>query len=204
MDPLRLRLHTDRAVLHVPQPEDAAALLAYHQRNREHHAPFAPPRPAAFYTLLHWERRIPRWHAETRSGLAVWFALRAREAPASHERPTAGPILGHCHLFQILRGPQQSCLLGYALDREQVGRGLMAEAVREVVRFAFEELRLKRVVANHDPDNGRSARTLARVGFAVEGRAREALYTVSGWRDLIVTAIANPVPARVALPEEMG
>jgi ribosomal-protein-alanine N-acetyltransferase len=206
MDPLRLRLTTARAVLHVPQPADARAVLDYHVRNRDHLAAWAPPRPPAFFTLLHWERRIPRWHAEARTGVAVWLAIRQRRAEGWPERPSSpgSRILGHLHLFQILRGPQQSCHLGYGLDREQVGQGLMSEAVREVVRFVFEDLRLKRVVANHDPDNLRSARLLARAGFAVEGRAREALYTVEGWRDLVVTALSNPDAARVAQPEELG
>jgi len=212
MDPLRLRLYTPRAELHVPQADDAPALLDYHLRNREHLALWAPPRPPAYYTLLHWERRIPRWQAEVRRGLAIWLALREREAPAGpagaggpgHRGDRGDRIIGHCHLFHILRGPQQCCHLGYGLDREEVGQGLMSEAVREVVRFAFQELRLKRVVANHDPDNVRSARLLARAGFAVEGRACEALYTADGWRDLVVTALANPDASRVELPEEVG
>ena len=201
MDLARLRLRAARLVIHVPQAEDAPALLAYYARNADHLDRFAPPRPSGFLTLAHWERRIPRLQAEARSGLAIWLALRAREAPAAKGGEGGGPVLGHCHLFQILRGPQQCCHLGYGLDREQVGRGLMSEAVREVVRFAFEELRLKRVIANHDPENLRSARLLARAGFVVEGRAREALFTAQGWRDLVVTALANPDPSRVALPQ---
>jgi ribosomal-protein-alanine N-acetyltransferase len=80
----------------------------------------------------------------------------------------------------------------------------MSEAVAEVVRFAFEDLRLQRVVANHDPENARSARLLARAGFETEGRARRALFTAEGWRDLMVTARLNPDPARVALPAELA
>jgi ribosomal-protein-alanine N-acetyltransferase len=197
MDPAHLRLETPRAVLHVPRPDDAPALQDYHARNRGHLGAFAPPRPPGYDTLAYWQRRIPRMQAEARSGLAEWLALRDRRRPD-------GPLLGHCHLFQILRGPQQCCHLGYGLDREEVGRGLMSEAVREVVRHAFEDLRLKRVIANHDPDNARSARLLARLGFAVEGRAREALFTVAGWRDLVITALSNPDPARVSLPEELA
>ena len=50
-------------------------------------------------------------------------------------------------------------------------------------------LRLHRVQANHLPENQRSARLLQRLGFRVEGLAREYLYINGAWRDHVLTAL---------------
>jgi ribosomal-protein-alanine N-acetyltransferase len=53
-------------------------------------------------------------------------------------------------------------------------------------------LRLHRVQANHLPENQRSARLLQRLGFRVEGLAREYLYINGAWRDHVLTALTYP------------
>ncbi|MEM9194984.1 MAG: GNAT family N-acetyltransferase, partial [Myxococcota bacterium] len=72
------------------------------------------------------------------------------------------------------------------------GQGLMYEALARAIGFAFEELRLHRVMANHRPENRRSARLLERLGFHNEGFARDYLLIDGKWRDHILTALTNP------------
>ena len=68
----------------------------------------------------------------------------------------------------------------------------MFEALSAAINYTFVTLGLHRVVANYIPNNKRSARLLARLGFEIEGRARKLLLINGEWRDHILTAKINP------------
>ena len=59
--------------------------------------------------------------------------------------------------------------LGYWLGEPWWGRGLASEAVRRVVRFAFDDLSARQVTAGHFVDNPASGRVLEKCGFAYTG-----------------------------------
>lgn len=63
--------------------------------------------------------------------------------------------------------------MGYLLGRPYWGKGYMAEAAKELIRYAFEVLDLHRIEADIDPRNRPSARVLERNGFLKEGLLRE-------------------------------
>jgi ribosomal-protein-alanine N-acetyltransferase len=94
--------------------------------------------------------------------------------------------------MQIARGPFQSCVLGYQIDQRHEGRGLMLEALTACLGYMFREFKLHRVQASHRPENVRSARLLARLGFQSIGVAREYLFIDGAWRDHMLTALTNP------------
>jgi RimJ/RimL family protein N-acetyltransferase len=61
--------------------------------------------------------------------------------------------------------------LGYWLGQRHWGHGYADEAVRAVVAHGFGSLGLERLEAETDPENQRSARVLAKVGFRPVGQA---------------------------------
>jgi ribosomal-protein-alanine N-acetyltransferase len=63
-----------------------------------------------------------------------------------------------------------------------------------VCDYAFGPLGLHRIQANHLPENHRSASVLRRVGFGVEGLARELVLIEGRWRDHVLTALLAPRP----------
>jgi RimJ/RimL family protein N-acetyltransferase len=74
--------------------------------------------------------------------------------------------------------------LGWALDPVHAGRGLATEAVRELIRLCFEDLRLRRVTANCFAENEASWRLMERVGMRRElYTVRESLHRSEGWLD---------------------
>ena len=81
-----------------------------------------------------------------------------------------GSVIGGVRLTLERSG---SGTLGYGLGTEHWGQGIATEAVREVVRYAFEELRLHRVQAWVFANNAASQRVLEKVGFSYEGVLRE-------------------------------
>ncbi len=63
--------------------------------------------------------------------------------------------------------------IGYDLTPDAWGRGLMAEAVREMIRHGFESMRLNRIDALVYPENARSLRLLEKLSFKKEGLLRD-------------------------------
>lgn len=58
--------------------------------------------------------------------------------------------------------------IGYVLSHDYWGRGLMPEAVRRVIRFAFEEKGLDYLSVSHFTFNLRSKRVIEKCGFRFE------------------------------------
>jgi RimJ/RimL family protein N-acetyltransferase len=74
--------------------------------------------------------------------------------------------------------------LGWALDPAYRGRGLASEAVRELFRISFEELGLRRVIAQCFADNTASWRLMERLGMRREVHTvAESLHRSGAWLD---------------------
>jgi ribosomal-protein-alanine N-acetyltransferase len=187
-------LQTARLRITLADPDLAAAMASFVSVNREHLAPWSPARPEDYYSVDYWRRRAQDLRGEYDRGLSACFMVRRRA-------DTDSPVIGECNLTNIIRGPFQSCFLGYGLDRTVVGQGLMQEAARAVVAFAFHDLRLHRVAASYLPVNERSGRVLRALGFTVDGYARDYLFLDGAWRDHILTSLTNPA---LGAPEIMA
>lgn len=177
-----IELETRRLRIATPTPADAEAMLRYAVKNRDILAPWEPERSAAYFELAYWEAEVVSRQIE--SGERIPFLVRERDAASD-------AILGRCTVSNVVRGAFHSANLGYSLDRDAWGRGLMGEAVGRVVDYAFGELRLHRLSANYMPRNERSGRLLRALGFRVEGYARDYLRIGGVWEDHILTALTN-------------
>jgi RimJ/RimL family protein N-acetyltransferase len=86
------------------------------------------------------------------------------------------------------RGTQAE--LGWVLDPAHTGHGYATEAVRELLRYAFEDLGVRRVTANCFADNDTSWRLMERVGMRRELHAvGDALHRSGRWLDSVGYAI---------------
>ncbi|MGO1078249.1 GNAT family N-acetyltransferase [Inquilinus sp. CA228] len=182
------RLLGARVFLTLAGPADGAALAAFHDREWDQLGPWLPPRSAAWRTEPHWRR----WGAEAvdlfLDDRAVRLVLRRID------RPDAG-IVGQLNLNMLARGAFQAATLGYQMAAAQQGQGLMREALEMAIPYAFGPLGLHRLMANHLPENARSAALLQRLGFVREGYAKDYLFIGGAWRDHVLTALTNPDPA---------
>jgi [ribosomal protein S5]-alanine N-acetyltransferase len=178
------RLETSRLILSLPTEADAESLLLYAFHNREHLRPWSPPEPPGALTIEGAQKRAQRIQQDFQAGrsVAFWFREKGNEE--------AG-WLGAANLSNIVWGAFRACYLGYHLDVDHVGKGFMTEALEAVIRYAFDELELHRIMANFIPSNERSANVLKRLGFAVEGYARDYLFIGGAFRDHVLTALTN-------------
>ncbi|MEM8882813.1 MAG: GNAT family N-acetyltransferase [Planctomycetota bacterium] len=174
-------LETDRLALTLPPVAAAERVAAFYERNRAHHAPWSPIPPDGFYTEEYWRAQLQQNREEFEEGASMRLFLFARD-------DLDGAVLGGCNFTNIVRGPFLSCHLGYQLDEAAVGKGLMQEALGVALPYVFDELGLHRVAANYMPVNERSGRLLRRMGFVVEGYARDYLCIAGEWRDHVLTA----------------
>ncbi len=67
----------------------------------------------------------------------------------------------------------RSTEMGYWLAQRASGRGLMTRAARAMVGFAFDTVNLNRVELKVDVSNARSTALAVRLGFKLEGVARQ-------------------------------
>lgn len=174
---------TERLTLRLAAPDDIPALIRYFTENAEHLAPTAPLLPPDFLTESYCRAQVVRNREEFVAGRSVRMYLFPHDAPST--------VIGNLSLNTIVRGAAHYCDLGYSLAEDRQGQGLMSEAVAAAVRYAFAELRLHRVKAAYLPTNERSGRLLRRLGFVIEGYARDYLLIQGRWQDQVLVGLVN-------------
>lgn len=175
-------LTTPRLGLRMLHADEAPLVVDYVRRNQDHLAPWEPKREPAYFTLDHWRTTLAQHAKDESAGTHVRRFL-------LHE----GRVVGAASLNNLVRGVFHSCYLGFSLDHEQQGKGMMREALQAVIGHAFSKdgLNLHRIEANHQPHNARSEAVLARLGFVRQGFAKDYLFIDGAWRDHVMTALIN-------------
>lgn len=163
----------------------APGLARFLAENWEGHLDrWSPPVSPAWFTEAFWRARLERAELEWQAGSAARFVLQPHGPPD-------GAVIGTCNYTNVVRGAFQACYLGYQVGRAHEGLGYMTEALGPLNAYVFRVLRLHRIMANHVPENARSARLLERLGFAREGLAKDYLFIDGAWRDHVLTALTN-------------
>lgn len=183
------KLTTKRLILRPPQLQDLIGLKAFEKRNKTHLDPWGKAvGPAA--------NRLASSIQDMAEGRSIRFFLFSKEDPQT--------MIGMCNFTQIFRGVFQACSLGYKIDKDYEGQGLMFEALQCTIRYIFEGAGLHRIEANYMPRNSRSANTLENLGFAIEGYAKNYLLINDKWEDHILTALSHERWSKLNQPKKRG
>jgi [ribosomal protein S5]-alanine N-acetyltransferase len=94
-------------------------------------------------------------------------------------------VIGMCGYNYWMRDHYRGSV-GYDLARAYWGKGIMPEAIRAVVEFGFQRMRLNRIEADVLAENNASIRVLEKVGFVREGVLRERDFERGAFRDLVL------------------
>ena len=167
-------------IIRLVTVEDAPVLADLLRVNRTFLAPWQPIRPDGFFTTDGQRRAIE-------DGLLDY----ERGVTSPHVILNDDGIVGRVTLSNIVRGPFQSCNLGYWVDSAHNGRGLGTAAVREIVDLAFGRLGLHRVEAGTSHQNIGSQRVLERNGFVRFGVAPAYLRIAGSWQDHVLYQVVS-------------
>ena len=82
-------------------------------------------------------------------------------------------------------------IIGYCMAKKFWGKGLMTEALQEVLRYAFEEVGFHRIEGTHAKQNIGSSRVMEKCGLLYEGTKRDGfrLRSTGEWVDIVVRGI---------------
>ncbi|NGX39374.1 MAG: putative ribosomal N-acetyltransferase YdaF [Chlamydiae bacterium] len=100
-------------------------------------------------------------------------------------------IIGMCNFTQMFRGPFHGCYLGYKIDSDYEGQGLMYEALKCSCSYMLDTQNIHRIMACYMPANRRSGILLKRLGFQKEGVAKQYLLVNGKWEDHVLTSLIN-------------
>jgi RimJ/RimL family protein N-acetyltransferase len=163
--------------------------------------PFRPDDFAAVYALrsredtMRWLYQEPATEDEARAMLAMRLPMVAIGAEGDSlglvlESRATGEYLGDCNLTLV---SEQHRLgeIGFVLHPDHQGRGYATEAARELLRIAFEELALHRVVGRTEARNAASARVLERLGMRHEAHLVENEWVKGEWQSELVYALLD-------------
>lgn len=146
--------------------------------------------------LQEWEATLPP-EAAADGDVVPSFGMMVRrlkrEAREGRTLPWAltfqGRLAGQLTVGGISWGSLRAAYIGYWIDREVAGRGIMPTAVGMALDHCFDVLRLHRVEINIRPENAASLRVVEKLGLRREGERRQYLHINGGWRDHITFVV---------------
>lgn len=139
--------------------------------------------------------RYVLWDAQTSLSEArgyIRYMLRKYRMgePASWgiEWKETGRIIGTIGFMWIQRD-NAAAEVGYSLSRAYWNRGIMTEALAEILRYGFRSLNLNRIEAQHETENPASGAVMRKCGMQREGILRQRLLNKGRFVDVELYAI---------------
>jgi len=181
----------ERVILRLPVPGDVAARIAIPRDPEENRMYGGAGEPKVFTT------------ADVEAGLAVLhqqdlttarrFLIAAKVWPDG--RPADEPhgrYIGGIRLHGISPADRHARLALGIFDRRFWSHGYGTEAIRLILRYGFEEMRLHRIDLFVLEYNFRAIHAYEKCGFTCEGRLRDNAFVDGVWYDDLIMAILEP------------
>jgi [ribosomal protein S5]-alanine N-acetyltransferase len=156
-------IRTPRLLLRKMQPADAAAL--YSLRTQEAVMKYIDREPMK--NIDEARVLIEKITADIENAAGITWAICQ---PENEER-----LIGTVGFWRIIKQNYRA-EIGYMLDAGYWRKGLMAEAVKEVIAFGFTKMGLHSIEASINPGNAASAALLEKLGFVREAYFKEDYY----------------------------
>ncbi len=168
-------LETERLILRPLRMADAKDLFAYAQDPQvSRHVLWH-----AHTSISHSRQFIREVRRQYRSGFPSSFAIEWKA-----EKKMIGTIG-----YMWINPDFHSCEIGYSLSRAYWNRGIMTEALKEVIRYTFETMRINRIEAMYEVDNPASGRVMEKAGMRYEGTLKQRVRNKGHYSDVRMYAI---------------
>lgn len=147
--------------------------------------------------LMPWEpTALQNWSVRhTKSAYVTMLSRLRTQARSGQLLPFAvlykGSFVGQLTVANIVRGALRSGQIGYWIDKNVAGRGIMTVAVALAVDHCFSQVGLHRVQVDIRPENARSRRVVEKLGFREEALFVRYLDIDGAFRDHIGYALTT-------------
>lgn len=158
----------------------AIELANFYNKNKAYLANSMPIRPLEFYEPNYWDLSIQKYYSEFNEFNAFRLVVLDEKK-----------VIATINCDQIIKGPFQACYLGYCLDKDYEGKGIVGTSLKYIITYLFREKKLNRIMANYIPNNQRSENVLMKLGFEKEGYAKKYLKINGTWQDHVLTSLVN-------------
>jgi RimJ/RimL family protein N-acetyltransferase len=170
---------TERLVLRPFAPDDFDALFSYQSRTD-------------VATWLTWDAR---GEDEVRVALgqklaSVAIADEGDVLALALTRKDTSELVGDV-ILALVSAEHRTGEIGYIVHPDHQGLGYMTEACREILRIAFDDLGLHRVIGRLEPRNHASARVLEKLGMRREAHFVENEFIKGEWQSEAIYAILD-------------
>jgi RimJ/RimL family protein N-acetyltransferase len=170
-------LVTERLSLRAFCPSDLDALLAVYGRD----------------DVVRYLYEDAYTEADARAALDTRMARRTIDAEGDKvafavARRSDGVMVGDCVLAWTSEQHSQA-EIGYAMHPDHHGAGYATEAARELLRIAFDEVGVHRVIGRAEARNVASARVMEKLGMRREAHLIENEYVKDEWQSEFVYAM---------------
>lgn len=125
---------------------------------------------------------------------SIYWAITLKNANARLTESSGHPVyklIGTICLWNI-QPENYRAEIGYELNPDFWGKGIMKEALPKVIEYGFETLKLHSIEADLHPGNSRSVVLLEKNGFVREGYFKESDYFNGKFLDRVVYSLLNP------------
>lgn len=146
--------------------------------------------------LQEWEATLPPEavaDGEVPPTFGMMVRRLRREARAGRSLPWVigyqGRLVGQVTVGGISWGSLRSAYIGYWIDRDAAGRGIVPTAVALAADYCLDVLRLHRLEVNIRPENAASLRVVEKLGLRREGDRPGYLHINGDWRDHVTFAV---------------
>lgn len=176
-------IHTKRLTIISARPEHSTQYLDFKIRNKSFHKEWSPIFPEDYYSISGITKLLERWCDEFEKEQSFRFLI--------FNKNNKDKIIGDIAFSNIVHGAFLSCHLGYSLDKDNIKRGFMVEALISAIDFFFKDKKFHRIEANIIPKNAASINLVKKLNFREEGLARKYLKINGKWEDHIHFTLLN-------------
>ncbi len=174
---------TERLLLKILDKSHAQLVSDYYLRNKSFLEEWESVKSEGFYTKQYQEEQLDYELSDivNKRSFRLWV----------FKKENGNRIIGSVGFNNIVWGAFLSCHLGYKLDKDEINKGYMTEAIQKGIEIMFNEFGLHRIEANIMPKNKRSLRVVEKLGFYNEGLAYKYLKINGKWEDHIHMVLLN-------------
>lgn len=158
----------------------AVELQDYLLRNKERLKPFEPARGPEYFELTAITRRVEQAVEDQTNSRGSSFVITPKNSRQ---------MIGVINFTNFVFGVFQACHLGFSIDADYEGNGVMTEVLQAAIQHVRATFGLHRIMANHLPDNNKSERLLNKLGFEREGYPKSYLKINGTWQDHVLTSL---------------